>query len=160
MTRTSADDTRVPGGPFRRLYGASPWHLFAMVAMLAVAGYTASLLLDDLPVLLRITIWFVGAAVVWDLVLGPLLGLADFGLRAALRRGRVPLLNYVRVPALLSGLLLLLFAPLVLQRSEGVYAAKTGLSQDPYLGRWLAVTAALFLASGVAWALANRRARA
>ena len=143
---------------FRRLYGASPWHLVALLAMLVVAGYTASRVLGD-PALLRIAIWFVGAAVVWDLVLGPLLGLADLGLRAGLRRGRVPLLNYVRVPALLSGLLLVMFAPLVLQRSEGVYAAKTGLSQDPYLARWLAVTAVLFVLSAVAWVLAARRAR-
>jgi hypothetical protein len=142
----------------RRRYGASPWHLLALLTLLAVTGYAASRLLED-PVLLRIVVWFVGAAVVWDLVVGPLLALADRGLRAVLRGGPVPALNYVRVPALLSGLLLLLFAPLVLQRSEGVYAAKSGLAQDPYLGRWLALTAVLFVGSGLAYAVALRRAR-
>ena len=142
----------------RRLYGAAPWHLLVLLGLLAVTAYTGTRLLGD-PALLRIAIWFVGAAVVWDLVLGPLVALADRGLQAALGRGHVPLLNHVRVPALLSGLLLLLFAPLVLQRSEGVYAAKTGLSQDPYLERWLAVTAVLFAASALAWVVALLRAR-
>jgi hypothetical protein len=142
----------------RRLYGAAPWHLAALLALLAVTGYAASRLLGD-PALLRIAVWFVGAAVVWDVVLGPLLALVDRGLRAGLRGGRVPPLNFVRVPALLSGALLLVCAPLVLQRSEGVYAAKTGLTQDPYLARWLAVTAVLSLASALAYGVAVRWAR-
>ena len=145
---------------FTRLYGASPWHLLAMLALGAVTAYVVSRLLDD-PALIRIAIWFVGAAVVWDLVLGPLYAVADAAWRPASRRLRVrgvrPL-NYVRVPVLLSSLLLLLYAPLVLQRSEGVYQAKSGLSQDPYLGRWLGITAVLFALSAVAYAVAVVRA--
>ena len=158
MTRTSADDTRVPGGPFRRLYGASPWHLVALLACFALTAYAVSRLLDDLPVLLRIAIWFVGAALVWDLVLGPALALADRLLRP-LGSLRVPALNYVRVPGLLSLLLLAVWLPVILQRSEQVFRTKAGLSQDPFLGRWIAITVVLFAASAVAYGVALLRAR-
>lgn len=142
----------------RRLYGAGPGHLVALLACFAVSGYAATRLLDDLPVLLRIGVWFVGAALAWDLVLGPLLALADRVLRTALGRGRVPLLNFVRVPALMSGTLLLVFAPLVLRRSTETFERKSGLDGDVYLGRWLAVTAVLFVASALLWVGARWRA--
>ena len=156
---TSAQDTRVRRGPFRRLYGAAWWHLAALLGCFALTGYAVSRLLDDLPVLLRIAVWFVGAAVVWDLLLGPALALGDRALRAALGRARVPVLNYVRVPALLSLLLLLVWLPLIAQRSEQVYRFKSGLTQDPYLERWLAVTAVLWAVSAAAYGLAVLRAR-
>lgn len=146
---------------FARRYGAHLWHLLVLLGLAAVTAYAVSRLLDD-PSLWRIALWFVGAAVVWDLLLGPLFAGADAALRAVLgrvRSGGVRLLNYVRVPAALSSLLLLVWAPLILQRSEGVYVAKTGLSQDPYLERWLAVTAVLFLLSGLAFAAAVLRSR-
>lgn len=145
----------------RRLYGAGPGHLLALLGCFAVSGYAVTRLLDDLPVLLRIAVWFVGAALTWDLLLGPLLAFVDRLLRAGLGRGRVPLLNYVRVPALLSGTLLLVFAPLVLRRSTETFERKSGLDADVYLGRWLAVTAVLFAASGLLWSVARwRTARA
>jgi hypothetical protein len=141
----------------RRLYGASPWHLVALLGCFTVTAYAATRLLDELPVLLRIAVWFVGAAVVWDLLLGPALALADRLLRP-LGRLRVPALNYVRVPALVSLLLLLVWLPVILQRSEPVFRVKAGLTQDPYLGRWLALTAVLFTASALAYGVALLRA--
>ncbi len=137
-------------------YGASGWHLAALLGCFTLTGYTVTRLLGDTSSLLHIVLWFVGAAVVWDLVLGPALALADRGLRAAVP---VPALNYLRFPAGLSLLLLAVFAPLVLQRSEQRYRAKTGLTEDPYLERWAAVTVALFAASALAYGLAVLRAR-
>lgn len=145
----------------RSRYGAHLWHLLVLLACFAVTGYAVSRLLGDRTALVRITIWFVGAAVVWDLVLGPLLAAADRGLRPLHRvrlRG-VPALNFVRVPALLSGLLLLLWTPLVLRRSEDVYESKSALPIEPYLGRWAAVTVVLVLAAAAAYGLAVLRAR-
>lgn len=142
----------------KRLYGAGPGHLVALLVCFAVTGYAASRLLDDLPVLVRIGVWFLGAALAWDLVLGPLLALVDRVLRTALDRGRVPLLNFVRVPALMSGTLLLVFAPLVLRRSTETFERKSGLDGDVYLGRWLLVTGVLFGASALLWVIARRRA--
>lgn len=145
----------------RRLYGAAPWHLLALLGCFLLTAYAVSRLLED-PALLRIAVWFVGAAVVWDLVLGPAFALADRALRGATSKARpagVRLLSYLRVPAALSTLLLLVFLPSILQRSGGVYAAKTGLSQDPYLERWLAVSSVLFAVSAALYGLAVLRAR-
>jgi len=147
---------------FVRRYGARPWHLVALLACFALTGYTVSRLLGELPVLVRIAVWFVGAAVVWDLVLGPALALADRLLRRLLPGTGRPgsaVLNYVRAPALVSVLLLVVWAPLILQRSERLYGLKAGLSQDPYLERWLAVSAGLFALSAAAYGLAHWRAR-
>ncbi len=143
---------------FRKLYGASPWHLVALLACFALSAYAVSRLLDDLPVIVRIGIWFVGSALLWDLVLGPALAGADRLLRP-LQGLRVPALNYVRIPGLVSLLLLVVWLPVILQRSEGVFRAKAGLSQDPFLGRWVAITAVLFLASAGAYGVAVLRSR-
>jgi hypothetical protein len=67
-----------------------------------------------------------------------------------------PWINYVRVPAALSGLLLLVWFPLIL-RLQSPYHASTTLSADPYLWHWLAVTGTLFLLSAVAFAVRLRR---
>lgn len=131
-----------------------------LLACLALTAYAASRLLDELPVLTRIAIWFVGVAVVWDLVLGPLLALVDRGLRPLHRvrlRG-VAALNYVRVPAGVSALLLLVWAPLVLERSAATFERKSGLDASVYLGRWAGVTAALLLLSAAAYGVAVLRA--
>ena len=143
----------------RRHYGAGPGQLVALLLSFVLAGYAVSRLLDDLPVLLRIGVWFVGAALVWDLLLGPALAAVDRALRPLSRLGPVPVLNYVRVPLLVSGLLLLVWAPLVLQRSAPTFMRKSGLSADPYLERWLAVSAVLILGSALAYGVAVLRAR-
>ncbi len=141
---------------WRRRYGASPLHLLALVASFALAGY-AALQAARGPLPVRMLIWFLGAVVAHDFVLFPLYALADRSLGAALpsrRRhtGASGSVNYLRVPALLSGLLLLMFFPLILRRGEGTYRAATGLGQEPYLGRWLLVTGVLFGASAVLFA--------
>ena len=121
-----------------------------------MTGYAASRLLDDLPVLVRIGVWFLAVALVWDLLLGPALALADRGARRLVPRTA---LNAVRVPALLSGVLLLVWAPLVLRRSEDVFERKSGLPVEPYLERWLVVTAVLFAVSAAVSGVVRLRAR-
>lgn len=145
-----------------RAYGANPLHLLVLLAALAVAGYAAVRLLDG-PAL-RITGWFVAAAVAHDLLLFPLYALADAAGSKAARRGRparpasVPWINHVRFPAVVSGVLLLVWLPLILRLPAG-YRGITGYTTDPYLGRWLLVTGALFLVSAVAYAVRLRRSR-
>ena len=133
----------------RRL-GASPAQLALFVGCLGLAAYAAFFLLGD-PALLRMLVWFGGAAVVHDLVLFPLYAAADRVLVTA-ARGRVPLINHVRVPALGAGLALLMFWPGIVRQGEATHLAATGLDQAPYLGRWLALSAVLFGASGVVYA--------
>jgi hypothetical protein len=125
--------------PFHRHYGARPGHLALLLACFALAGYAASFLLGD-PALLTVLVWFVGAAVVHDLVLFPLYSGADRLLTTALARlphPRVPLVNHVRIPALGAGLTLLLFLPGIIRQGGATHLAATGLDQQPYLGRWL-----------------------
>ena len=146
---------------FVQLYGAKPWHLVSLLACFAVTGYAVSRLFGDSTALIRIVIWFVGAAVVWDLLVGPALALGDSALRPVTRRVRVrgvSPLNYVRFPALLSLLLLMMWTPLIFQRSEQIYRKKSGLLQDPYLERWAAVAGVLLLLGAVAFGISVLRA--
>src|SRR5258708_197434 len=142
-----------------RWYGANPLHLLALIGCFLVAGYVADRLVPSNP--LGVGIWFLGAVVGHDLVLMPLYSLADwpaaavFRHRAARLPSAVPWINYLRVPAVLSGLLLLVWFPLIL-RLHTRYQASTTLSPDPFLWHWLGVTGALFLLSAVAFALRVR----
>lgn len=142
-----------------RHYGASPLHLLVLIASFALAGYTAWLLIGLRPV--GVIVWFVGAAVAHDLMLLPLYAIADGGL-TRLSRTRVgasaPWLNYVRFPAAISLLLLLVFLPSIARLSD-LYPGTTGLSSAGYFARWLAVTGVLFLISAVAYAVRLHRSR-
>uniref|UniRef100_A0AAU3H351 Lipoprotein n=1 Tax=Streptomyces sp. NBC_01401 TaxID=2903854 RepID=A0AAU3H351_9ACTN len=143
----------------RRWYGEGPLHLLLMVSSFALAGYAGVRLLDGDT--LMILVWFVGAALVHDLLLVPLYSAADRALRVPFAR-RPRLVNHVRVPLLLSGLLLLMWFPLITRHTER-YEPASGLSPDRFLGNWLLITAALFAVSAlrlvVRTLLERRRAR-
>jgi hypothetical protein len=147
---------------FRRAYGASPLHLLALVASFAFAGYAALAWFQlGFGSVLR---WFLLALIGADLVLLPLYTLLDwiaFGGergRAHAARARVSAVPFTRVPALLSGLLALVFAPEILSFGKD-YRSLTGLGEAVYLGRWLAATGIMFALSGLAYATALGRAR-
>ena len=59
------------------------------------------------------------------------------------------MINHVRVPALISALLLIIYGPLISGIAEGSYFALTGHQLEHYLRNWLLITGALFLGSGV-----------
>ena len=137
---------------FRRRYGESPLQLLLLLASFALAGYAGVRLLKGDT--FRVIVWFVGAAVLHDLVLLPLYSSLDRALQGVTRRGGSAeagadgrsAVNHVRVPAFLSLLLLLVWFPLVL-RLTGDYTAATGLSADHFWEHWLLIAAALFAAS-------------
>ena len=100
---------------FARLYGSHPLHLLTMIAGFALLGYVIAVIR---PVTLwnphvwwqSIVVWFAAAIVAHDLVLFPIYAFVD----RLLSRGRarlspvraeagVPVLNYLRVPALGAG---------------------------------------------------------
>jgi hypothetical protein len=147
---------------WRRLYGASPLHLAIHVSAFAIAAYAFLRILGREPVD-DFLLWFVGAALLHDLVLLPLYSGLDLGarigLRPAARRRAVPLINHVRVPALVSGLLLLVYFPLILVEADRNYFRSTGHHVHHYARNWLLVTAGLFAGSALIYLGRTIRAR-
>ncbi|WP_425276257.1 hypothetical protein [Streptomyces carpinensis] len=142
----------------RRLPLGSPLRLLLLACSFALAGYAGvRLFAGDWR---GVALWFVGAALLHDLVLLPLYAAADRAvLRAAGRAGRRPWVAYVRIPAALSGLLLLVWFPLIAgQVDRRRYLLATGLPPDGFLARWLLITAVLFGGSALVLVLRLRRA--
>jgi hypothetical protein len=129
-------------------YGASPLHLLAHLVALPLVAF-ALLQIAERGDAMRIVLWLALSAIVHDLVLLPFYGLLD---RLAQRTaGRA--VNHVRVPLLLSGLLLLVFFPVISGKGAGAFHGVSGLDYDGYLARWLLITAVLFAVSGAAYLL-------
>jgi hypothetical protein len=160
---------------FRRIYGSRPLHLLTMLAGFALLGYV---IVTATPSTLwkpegawwhSMALWFVAAFVAHDLVMFPIYALVDRILGARTARPcrdtepSVPARNYVRVPALGSGLLFLIFFPGIIRQGATLYFEDTGLTQEPFLGRWLMLTAIMFGVSAVSYgsrsALAARKTR-
>jgi len=147
----------------RRYYGAGPLHLLSLLACLAFAGYVVTLVHQAREWQL-ILLWFGGAIIGHDIVAFPLYALADrsAGLLGALRHPDslppVPWINHIRVPAVISGLLLAISFPLVLDLAGPSYHGATGLSVAPFAGRYLLIVAVLFGTSAVLYALRVRSA--
>ncbi|OBF91148.1 hypothetical protein A5791_15400 [Mycobacterium sp. 852002-51163_SCH5372311] len=148
---------------FARHYGSHPLHLLTMVAGFALFGYV---LVTFKPGTLwnpgswwqSIIVWFAAAVIVHDLLLFPLYALADRIMESRLRRlpphrhPKVLARNHIRIPALAAGLTLLIFLPGIIQQGAPTYLAATGETQQPFLGRWLLLTALMFATSAIAYA--------
>ena len=138
----------------RQRYGASPLHLLLVLCSFALALYAGLRLLKGDTV--GIAVWFVGAALLHDLVLLPLYTVTDRALQLLLPGGDgsrstrtgVGLVNYLRVPGFVSLLLLVVWYPLILSRVPG-FQLTTGLAPGTFLGHWLLITAALFAGSAL-----------
>ncbi|RXS72666.1 hypothetical protein EST92_23085 [Streptomyces sp. TM32] len=142
----------------RRLrYGEGPLHLLLMLASFALTGYAGLRLLagGQWPLVL---VWFVGAALLHDLVLLPLYASADRALARRTAQGprHRARTGYVRVPAAVSGMLLLVWFPLIAGSwdpgAAAHYEAGTGLPGGVFLARWLLLTAGLCALSAL-WLL-------
>jgi hypothetical protein len=154
---------------FRAVYGSNPLHLLTLIAGFALFGYVLatikpSTLWNPHTWWQSILVWFAAAIVAHDLVLFPIYSLVDRILVAGSRlRPRVelpvPALNYLRIPAMGAALTLLVFLPGIIQQGAPVYAAATGQTQEPFLGRWLLLTAAMFAVSAVVYAIRLAAAR-
>jgi hypothetical protein len=148
---------------FRYEYGASPAHLLVALTSLAISAWALAQVFDVLAGPGRFLIWFLGAIVLHDLVFLPLYSLLGLGAAGALTRGdhpsrlRIAALNHLRIPVLLSGLMLLVWYPLILSKAPGGFERTTGMSPDVYLERWLALSAVLFAGSALLLAARARR---
>jgi hypothetical protein len=132
----------------RHAYGASPLHLLAHLALLPLAAF-ALLAIADAGNAQRIFVWLAASAILHDLLLLPFYGALD---RLA-QRATGPAINFVRVPALISGLLLLVFLPAISGKGNGAFHGVSGLDYEGYLERWLLATGLLFVVSGVVYLL-------
>ena len=148
----------------RHRYGAGPWHLVGSLACFAVAAYALAKVLGESG-WKEILLLFAVCVVAHDLIAWPVYGLAD---RAAVRLdrrhrpGRAPAvswINHVRVPSIISALLLVMFFPLVLRLSNARYLADTGFTEQAYLFNWLAVSGTLFAVSAILYVVRVVRAR-
>jgi hypothetical protein len=157
---------------FARHYGSHPLHLLTMAAGFALLGYVLatfgpSTLWNPGNWWQSIAVWFAAAVIGHDLVLFPLYAAADQALATWLRwfrrsghpRPKVSARNHIRIPALAAGLMLLIFLPGIIRQGAPTYHAATGETQQPFLGRWLLLTAVLFAGSAVAYAARRAAAR-
>ncbi|MDG4772864.1 hypothetical protein [Solwaraspora sp. WMMD792] len=164
--------TQTVAARFRAGYGAPLWHLLVLVGCFAVTGWVVLRLADETTAV-RMLIWFVAAVIVHDLVMWPVYAAADRALLTATRSttatqaatgngsrpARLSVVNHVRVPALGSALLFVVYLPGILQLGGGTFTAATGLTQQPYLTRWLLASAAMFAVSGLWLAVRLYRVR-
>ncbi len=164
MSAPKESTTRSPRAlqAVTRHYGAGPLHVLALLASFALAGYVVSRV-AGVAHHWQMLLWFAGALVVNDLVLFPLYSLADRSLRHTSRSHpdtlpRVPWINHFRAPAVISGSLLLISFPMVFRLDPTDYHGATNLAPDPYLARWLLITAGLFAASALLYAVRLGRA--
>lgn len=150
---------------FRWVYGSHPLHLLTLIAGFALFGYVMvtigpQALWNPRTWWQSIVVWFAAAIIAHDLVLFPIYALVD---RMLLLSWRIPMpvrvLNYIRVPTMASALTLVVFLPGIIEQGALTYQAATGQTQEPFLGRWLLLTAALFATSAVAYAIRLALAR-
>jgi fumarate reductase subunit D len=154
----------------RSVYGAGPVHLVVVaMALVVTAGAVwvmgVAELWNSSTWWQSIVVWFVGAALVHDLIVFPLYAAADRLLGAVTRRARarregdprVSVINYVRVPLAACALLFVVFFPGILSQGSDTYQAATGQTQEPFLERFLVLSAAISLLSAVAYAIRRLR---
>jgi hypothetical protein len=137
----------------RARYGASPLHLLAHLALLALAAWALLQVFGTLQAGWDVVLWLAGAAVLHDFALLPAYGLLDRLAVGASRRA----VNYVRAPAALSLLLALVYFPVISGKGAAAFHNASGLRFEGYLGRWLLVTGAAFALSGLVFVLRERR---
>ncbi len=145
---------------FARRYGAHPAHLAGHLLLFALAFWAISTMLD-MRAAGNWVLWLVAAAVLHDLLLLPLYAIPDrvaARLLTGRRAPRVPVINHLRVPVAVSGVLLLVSFPLVLERAPGNIARVAGFAPSGYLAAWLGITAGAFLLSAAVYAMRLARA--
>ena len=129
--------------------------LVAVLGSFALTGYVIELLQGNssLP---RMLTWFAGAVVGHDLVAFPIYAATDRLSVAILHAARV---NYLRVPAAASALLFVVYLPGIIRQGGATYLSATGQTQEPFLGRWILLTAIAFGASGSVYLVRHVAAR-
>lgn len=135
----------------RRIYGGGPLHLLGHVAVIAIAAYALSIMFRDVfaPQPWNLVLWLLGGAVLHDLVLLP--AYSAINVAGARVWGGRQGINYVRVPAIVSSVLLLVFLPRIANGQPQNFERALGHAPPDYFARWLLITGLLFVASLAVW---------
>ncbi len=148
---------KIPG------YGRSPIHLLGVLFCYSLVTYAAVKLFSNVS--LWIALAFPAGIALHDFILFPAYRkanhfLTDYQVKRE-KQGKTSRrwINHIRVPVVLSFLLLLCYFPIILRLVADQRPKNTGLSQDSYLYRWLIVTAVLAAGSALAYFLRERRSR-
>jgi hypothetical protein len=150
-------------GHFRRRYGASPLHLAGHAAVFGIAAFAIDRI-SSAGGLMQVVALYIGFAIAHDLIFLPAYAGLDRVARMGLARlsarwsVKVPAINHIRAPALISGLLLIMYLPLISGRADHAYFAESGHHLEGYLRNWLLISAVLFLGSSLIYAFRVRRA--
>jgi hypothetical protein len=150
-------------GHFRRRYGGSPLHLAGHLVVFAIALFAIWRIASAQSVVKLIAL-YIGFAIAHDLIFLPAYSGVDRVMRAALaklpigRSDSVPAVNHIRAPALISGLLLIIYAPMISGRDAHGYLFSSGHPVEGYLRNWLVISIGLFLGSALIYALRVGRA--
>jgi hypothetical protein len=147
---------------FKRRYGASPLHVVGHLAVFGIAAFALAQIVNG-GAWINFVVWFGGAALLHDIVFLPFYSLLDrfqLSFHRRLPDRRVPIINHIRAPALISGMLLLVYFPLILGAAGPEYHKATGHHLQGYLRNWLLITAVLFLGSAVVYGVRVWRGRA
>ncbi|MDQ6836570.1 MAG: hypothetical protein M3016_10330 [Actinomycetota bacterium] len=153
---------------FRRSFGAGPVPVLSLLASFAIAGAAVVGWFGRSKDVVSVLAWFLAAIVLHDLFLLPLYTWLDrmalgrlhdrVHHRVGTRPPEVSPTPFLRVPAMLSGLLLLVFFPVIFGLGQRTEVSATGIPEHGYLARWLLATGVLFALSGVAYILVRARA--
>lgn len=126
-------------------YGQAPWHLLGHVALFALTAYAITQIFT-LGAAWDVVVWMIAAVLLHDAILWPIYS-TTLG----------PLSNHLRIPLGLSLLLGLVFIGTISGKGNNAYRNASGETYDGYVTRWLAVSAALFAISAVAYFVRRRR---
>lgn len=150
---------------FRRLYGSSPIHLAGHLIAFAIVAFAFDQMFSSGGVK-QLLLWYIGLVIGHDLIFVPAYIGLDRVARSVLARlpagprAGVPMINHVRVPVLISGLLLIIYGPLISGLARSWYFSVSGRPLEGFLRNWLLITAALFIGSGLIYVIRIGRARA
>jgi hypothetical protein len=136
----------------RRAYGASTWHLLGHLVLFGVVAYVLVQMVGRRGGV-NFVVWLTAGAVLHDAVLLPAYAAVD----AVLRRAFGPAVNWVRVPLAISGLLALLFFPLILANGDANFVRAAGHHAGGGFARaWLLISLGLLCGAALTAAGARR----
>jgi len=154
---------------FRVLYGAGPLNLLVLLFCFAIAGVAVMGWFQRPKDVETVIEWFIASVLLHDLLFVPVYTVLDRIALSWVRRlggrprtvlGVVNATPYLRIPAILSGLLLLVFFPVIFGFGSQSELDASGIAESGYLARWLIASGVLFAVSGVTWGATLARAAA